>query len=140
MSDSEVLKLDGHLYGWWETGTEGVYWSLVTDWGAEQVSYENLWTLEEGDELVTYQEDSAVLWSGVVKWDRKTRWRRYPLNPEHGQQEVGGLWVHGFQAGVDPEVWADYFMGHELLLPSVRGHLRSGPLRATLIRRCWRVQ
>lgn len=135
MSDSTTLKLEGHLYGWWETGTEGVYWSLVTDWGAEHASYENLYPLEDGDELVVYQEDGAVLWSGTISWDWNVRWRSYPLNPEQGQQEVGGMWVHGFQVGVDPEVWADYFMGHELLLRSVRKRRRAGPLRATLIRR-----
>lgn len=127
-------RLEGHLVGWWETGTEGVYWSLDSGCGAAQRSYDDLHVLDEGDELLIYEEDGTLVWSGTISWDRQVRWRPYPFNPEQGQQEVGGLWVHGIQSGVDPEVWADYFMGHELLLCSVRRELRAGPLRATLVR------
>ena len=135
MLDSVRVRLEGHLIGWWETGTEGVHWSLVTDWGAEHASYQNLYVLQEGDDLLIFGEDDAVAWRGTIAWDRQVRWRTSPFNERDGQQEVGGMWVHGFQSGVDPDVWADYFMGHELLLPAVRSELRAGPLRASLLRR-----
>ena len=128
-------RLEDHLLGWWETATEGVHWALVTDWGTESASYENLYVLQEGDDLLVLGEDGAVAWHGTIAWDSQIRWRSSPLNPEHGQQEIGGMWVHGIQSGVEPDVWTDFFMGHELLLPSVRRALRGGPLRTVLVRR-----
>ncbi|MHB0963432.1 MAG: hypothetical protein ACYC5V_09525 [Gemmatimonadaceae bacterium] len=134
MNHHNAERVDGHLYAWWETGTEGVYWSLVTDWGATERSYDNQYVLEEGDILTIFDEDGSVAWHGTIEWDLRTRRMTSPFNPDRIQQEVGGLWVHGLQCGVDPELWADFFMGHELLLPTIRQQLRSKPLRALLCR------
>jgi hypothetical protein len=134
MDHRDAQRLDGHLYAWWETGTEGVYWSLVTDWHATRRSYDNVYVLEEGDILTIVDEDGSVAWHGMIAWDLHTRRLRSPYNPDRIQQEVGGLWVHGLQRGVDPEVWVDFFMGHEMLLPSIRQQLRRSPLRALLRR------
>ena len=134
MDHHDAVRLDGHLVAWWETGTEGVYWSLVTDWNATGRSHDNRYVLEEGDVLTIFNEDGSVAWHGTIEWDLHTRRLRSPFNPDRIQQEVGGLWVHGLQRGVDAETWADYFMGHEMLLPTIRQQLRSKPLRALLYR------
>lgn len=134
MERHDAERLDGHLMGWFETGTEGVYWSFVTDWDAKVRSYDNLYVLEEGDILTIINEDGSVAWHGTILWDWQRRRMRSPFNPDRIQQEVGGLWVHGLQRGVNAETWADYFMGHELLLPTIRRERRAGPLRAVLIR------
>lgn len=134
MDHHDAERLDGHLVAWWETGTEGVYWSLVTDWSATERSYDNLYVLEEGDVLTIFDEDGSVAWHGKIAWDLHTRRLRSPYNPDRVQQEVGGLWVHGLQCGVDAERWADFFMGHEMLLPGIRQQLRPAPLRALLCR------
>ncbi|MBA4072718.1 MAG: hypothetical protein C0497_12910 [Gemmatimonas sp.] len=134
MDHHDAVRLDGHLVAWWETGTEGVYWSLVTDWSATERSHDNLYVLEEGDVLTIFNEDGSVAWHGKIAWDLHTRRLQSPFNSDRIQQEVAGLWVHGLQRGVDAETWADYFMGHEMLLPTIRQQLRSKPLRALLYR------
>jgi hypothetical protein len=91
------VKHVGVLYGWFETGTEGVVWSLIED-GKE--GYEGLKIIDEKyDHLVVYGEDGKKLWSGKIKPDYKNGWRRYPLNPKFGQPCALGMWIHWTQKG-----------------------------------------
>jgi O-acetyl-ADP-ribose deacetylase (regulator of RNase III) len=98
----------GILDAFFETGTEGVLWSL------EEVpfkGYEGLQVLKDGDELTVHRADGSIRWQGTVDLEYETGWERYPLNPEYGQQCVFGMWVHGNQRGMDPEDWAALFFG-----------------------------
>src|SRR5690606_30932119 len=94
------------LMPFFETGTEGVAWAITMD-GVP--GYDGLYPLKNGDELVIYAGGGEVAWEGTVDLEYERRWRAYPTNPELGQQEVLGMWVHGFQRDLDPEVWARLF-------------------------------
>ena len=100
--------LKGKLYAWAETGTEGFIWVLEEE---GFTSYAAIRTVEEGDFLEIYDKDGEnIVWSGEIVIDRKTNYRPYPKNPEFGQQEVLGCWVHWLPAGEDDlETWAKYF-------------------------------
>jgi O-acetyl-ADP-ribose deacetylase (regulator of RNase III) len=98
----------GVLYAYFETGTEGVFWSL------EQVPFKGhagLHVLEDGDELTVYRADGSIRWQGTVDLEYETGYRPYPGNPQYGQQCVFGMWVHGNQRGMDPKKWAALFFG-----------------------------
>ena len=101
----------GRLESYWETGTEGVRWALEED---GKPGYDGLHALRDGDRLTVYADDegNTVLWEGVVELEYKRLWRPYPMNPESGQQAIFGHWVHGFQAGLEPDVWARWFFEH----------------------------
>ncbi len=98
--------IKGELEAFWETGTEGVIWSLYDE---HNKGYESLNCLKDGDYLEVYNDDGSILWEGEVKLEYKRRYRPFPLNPKYGQQEVFGMWVHGFQEDLDPEIWAKMF-------------------------------
>ncbi|OIN87105.1 MAG: hypothetical protein AUJ12_03415 [Alphaproteobacteria bacterium CG1_02_46_17] len=53
-----------------------------------------------------------VLWDGEVQLESKRGYRPYPLNPQYGQQEIFGSWVHGFEKTLSPETWASMFFSH----------------------------
>lgn len=110
-SDSNVrphLVWTGVLDAFFETGTEGVLWSVLE---VPSKGYESLHVLQDGDELTVYRSDGSIRWSGIVELEYETGYRSYPKNPEHGQQCVFGYWVHGNQRGMDLKVWAAMFFG-----------------------------
>lgn len=100
--------IKGLLYAWSETGTEGIYWSIQSDYKEKQCSYDNLFVLENGDYLKVFDENKLV-WEGVIDYDYEVGWKPYPRNPDYGQQCVCGMWCHGIQKGVEPEIWAEWF-------------------------------
>jgi hypothetical protein len=100
------VEIRGFLEAYFETGTEGVIWSVL-DPGLP--GYDGLHTLEDGDELHVLDGTGGILWEGVVRLDRNTgRLPRWP-GGEPVQQAVLGLWVHGLQEGMDPEAWGRMF-------------------------------
>lgn len=102
-----TLCVNGILDPFFETGTEGVVWAVDDP---RKHGYDGLNYLENGDRLVVFEVDGVTIrWEGKVGLEYKRRWRPYPMNPEYGQQEVLGMWVHGFQRDLDPEVWARMF-------------------------------
>lgn len=101
-----VIK--GILSGFWETGTEGVLWSLEEE---PFKGYEGLHILENGDHLTVYKPDGSVLWQGIIDYEYESGYEKYPLNPQYGQQAVFGMWVHGCQKGFAIEDWAHMFFG-----------------------------
>lgn len=105
-SSNEPLVIHGHLDPFFETGSEGVVWSVV--WSGVP-GYESLFGLENGDELLIYNADGSVAWQGIVALEYQRRHRPYPFNPALGQQEVLGFWVHGLQENLAPETWANAF-------------------------------
>jgi hypothetical protein len=101
-----AVEIRGFLEAYFETGTEGVIWSVL-DPGLP--GYDGLHTLEDGDELHVLDGTGGILWEGVVRLDRYTgRLPRWP-GGEPVQQAVLGLWVHGLQEGMDPEAWGRMF-------------------------------
>lgn len=108
----------GKGHAWFETGTEGVMWSVYEN---GKQGYDGLNVIKTGDKLTIYDKGErgreTVLWEGVVELEFERRYRSYPMNPANGQQEVFGMWVHGFEKTLDPEVWAKYFFDeHEMTL------------------------
>lgn len=100
----EMIK--GQLEAYYETGTEGIIWSLVEP----DKGYEGLNCLKNGDYLIVYQKNSQVIrWEGTVDLEYVRRNRPLPFNPQYSQQEIFGWWVHGFQNSLDPEVWSKMF-------------------------------
>ena len=100
--------IHGRLEAFWETGTEGVIWSIYED---GKTGYDGLNTVESGDLLTVFNDASKkqVLWQGEVNLEYEQNYRPYPMNPAYGQQEVLGYWVHGLQDGMPPETWARMF-------------------------------
>lgn len=139
-SEPLAEEVRGFLFACFETGTEGVIWSLL-DHGLP--GYDSLRPLRDGDELRVLDDAGGTLWEGVVRLDRTTgRLRRYP-GGELVQQAVLGYWVHGLQEGMDPEAWARMFFEERRAVlgevgarhPSNERHPFSGPaegLRARL--------
>ena len=98
--------VEGRLEAFYETGTEGVHWSIQEH---VRKGYDSLHPVRTGDHLTVFGDGGDVLWSDTVKLEYQSRFRPFPRNPEYGQQEVCGFWVHGLQEGMDPEEWADMF-------------------------------
>lgn len=115
--------MHGYCFLYSETGTEGGYWAMQEDGfkhadGVHE-SYYGLRCLEEGDEFTVYDTDGSVLWTGIIRKDKKTGKRprqtfhngEWGEDPEWQQQVVGCFWVHWVQAGIDPEKWGWLFEG-----------------------------
>lgn len=103
-----MTNIVGRLEPFFETGTEGIVWSVVED---GKSGYDSLHPVKCGDHLTIFdkQDTSAVVWDGDIQFEYKTNYESYPLNPEYGQQAVKGLWVNGLQEGVDAEQWFTWF-------------------------------
>lgn len=112
----EPEPIQGVLFAWSETGTEGVVWSVQDERhmrarpdGSPEWDYEGLNPLRDGDRLAVLRPDGSVEWEGIVALEYGRRRRPYPLNPADGQQEVHGFWVNGLQRDLAPETWAAWF-------------------------------
>ena len=89
------MQIFGRLDAFFETGTEGVVWSVADQ---RLPGYDGLWPLQFGDHLDVLDANGETLWQGIIKLEYDNR--RVAL---HNQQEVLGYWVHGLQDGADPE-------------------------------------
>lgn len=99
------MQIFGRLDAFFETGTEGVVWSVADQ---RLPGYDGLWPLQFGDHLDVLDANGETLWQGIFKLEYDNR-----RDPTHNQQEVGGYWVHGLQDGADPEAWAKLFFDRE---------------------------
>lgn len=110
-------EVRGFLAPFFETGTEGVVWSL-DDPGLP--GYDSLHPLMNGDELRVLDDAGGTLWEGVVRLDRTTGLLPHYPGGEPVQQAVLGYWVHGLQEGMDPEAWGRlFFEGRRAVLREV---------------------
>lgn len=100
------MTYKGILYGFFETGTEGVMWVLIKD---NCKGYEALENIEAGNRLKIYNPDGSVAFDDVIKEDYDIGWMEYPLNPGHGQPCALGYWIHWTQGGWQPDDWAGLF-------------------------------
>lgn len=63
-------KHEGILFGWFETGTEGIVWALQEfKHVGEHWSYEGLVPLKSTDLLFVMDQDQKKVWTGVVMLD-----------------------------------------------------------------------
>lgn len=112
----------GNLMFHSETGTEGGYWAMqdrchvhtaLVDgkcpWGSvycpvargvyhEHARYEGLHVLKNGDYLKVFR-GADVVWEGEINL----------IHHSIFTEDVGGLWIHADQFGVDRNEWASMF-------------------------------
>ncbi len=112
MSDARSLdrRIEGVLYDFSETGTEGLLWSLVD---ADSSSYESLHVIAPGDHLTISDQLGNRIWAGTIRADKKSGRRRYPRNPKLGQPAALGYWIQWTQKGFKPDDWALFFVRPE---------------------------
>jgi hypothetical protein len=105
----ETIK--GTLEPFFETGTEGIIWSVTDE---DYSGYESLHCLCRGDHLAIYDlvNPDSLIWYGNIDFEYERNQRSMPHNPGHSQQAVLGYWVHGLQKDVEPEQWATWFREH----------------------------
>lgn len=114
------MRIRGKLGEFFETGTEGVYFSLqdekhIDDKG--MYSYKGLHLLKNGDHLeILYGEDEKVLWSGKLgmissmEAMRDKYFRQYIKTVHKNTQlSFGGRWVHNLPVNVDLGIWYHVF-------------------------------
>lgn len=103
--------IKGKLEPFFETGTEGVIWSVYEDGGK---GYDGLHCLDQGDYLTIFEDENKtkILWEGNVDLEYERNYRPFPMNPKYGQQEVLGFWVRGLQKDIEPDIWATWFFDH----------------------------
>ena len=121
-------EMKGVAFLFSETGTEGGWWAMQEDGFLNEDgvhwSYDGLRLLEEGDDFTVYADNGSVLWQGIIHPDTTTGLiprqllRKVKLVNDRTwkQQVVGGLWVHWVQAGIDPEMWGELFVGDKRCL------------------------
>lgn len=105
-----MLVATGNGMAFWETGTEGVFWSVL-DRGQSDSVNSGLYTLEDGDVLTIYERDEPdrVAWCGTIDFEYESHQEVAFHNPNYRAQAVFQHWVHGLQRNVDAERWATYF-------------------------------
>ncbi|MEK7498938.1 MAG: hypothetical protein AAB611_03730 [Patescibacteria group bacterium] len=109
-AQNEALELTGIVYGYFETGCEGIMWSFIED---GKKGYDALHFIEDGDMLTVYNEDNSVAFEGEIVSDREIGYAEYPLNPGHGQPTALEYWIHWTQEGWQPDDWARLFIREE---------------------------
>lgn len=104
-----MTTIAGVLDAYFETGTEGVIWSVYED---GKTGYDGLNCLHLGDHLTIYdkKDRNNIVWHGNIDFEYDSNKKPYPFNPRCSQQTVAGMWVHGLQVGVDTEKWAKWFI------------------------------
>jgi len=105
--DRRLLRFEGELMDFFETGTEGVIWTLEDD---AHYGYEALQTICEGDHLTILDRVGETVWRGIIRCDKKVGSRPYTMNPQYNQQCALGHWVHWIQRGFKPDAWAAFFI------------------------------
>lgn len=104
---SNARRIEGTLDGYFETGTEGLIWSVEDD---NRPGIDRPEPICEGDQLTVLDGRGEVAWKGIIRCDRKVGWQGYPRNRKYGQQCALGYWVHWIQEGFKPDDWARYFV------------------------------
>ena len=104
---TKIPAVEGTLFAWAESGTEGVFWAIQDD--RFPLSYEGLNVIDEGDHLTILNHQQQVLWSGIIEKDISTGTVPRPSNADWNQQVALSWWVHWIQKGFAPDTWADFF-------------------------------
>ena len=91
-------QYEGELFDWFETGCEGVIWSLQESKHISKegyYSYDGLKPIKRGDYLKAYDKDKLV-WEGEI-------------DPDFSVKVAGPFNVHWVQRGVEPIEWLKLF-------------------------------
>lgn len=96
----------GTLRCFFETGTEGIMWSM---WEDNKEGYGGMIILEAGDYLTVYWKNNAVLFQGKIIPDFLAGWQRYYRGSRNGQPTALWAWVCWTQKGWMPNLWALLF-------------------------------
>lgn len=115
--DGKVIY--GALEPFFETGTEGVQWS-ITEYGKK--GYEALHSVGSGDKLTVYNDvtEGNIVWQGELEFEHKEQEAQiYPANPHH--KEI----VRRKPKNIDDEQWAfmtsqNYPAKFEELKPTIK--------------------
>jgi len=108
-----MAELTGIVFIWAETGTEGGYWAFQDAKFIQGNSwaYDGLHVLEDGDQLVIYnQDDQEVFWSGLVhltKQDRAWGTPNHDASPD--LVTVTGIVMHQAPALEVLDAWKQAF-------------------------------
>lgn len=100
------MQIEGKLFGWFETGLEGVIWALEQE---EIAGYDGLFIIEEGDHLVISSPTGEVLFDGYIVADVEIGKKQRPFS-KINQPQAKGLWIHWTQKGFSPDKWAELFI------------------------------
>ena len=128
-----IKEIKGLLHGYFETGTEGTMPAIqefehISEDG-KSWSYDGLHVIDPEDHLTIIGLDGEILFNDIVKgylWkdndDGKVfidepgfsaGWMSYPLNPNHGQLQINGYWVHYIPTNIDIKLWWDVFFKND---------------------------
>lgn len=100
------MQVEGKLFGWFETGLEGVVWALEQE---GIVGYDGLFIIEEGDHLVISSASGQVLFDDYIVTDTEIGKEQRPFS-KIIQPQAKGLWIHWTQKGFSPDKWAELFI------------------------------
>jgi hypothetical protein len=101
---------EGILFGWFETGTEGILWALQEHKYIYQTGglndgphwdHKGLQVLRNGDRLKIYDENKILLHDIVVDLDNTRQYKSL--------QQKNTYWVHGMQKSFHKEFWWNIF-------------------------------
>jgi hypothetical protein len=96
-------QIFGTLDHYFETGTEGSYYSLDD---ISKTGYDALNTLKNGDYLQII-ENEIVIWQGEIAENKTINLAQTAYS--YQRQVVNGLIVQWIQDGINPELWHSYF-------------------------------
>lgn len=106
---SRNLKIEGTLEAWTPEIGEPLLW-VIHETG--RPGPEGVHPLLNGDLLIVDDWDGTPIWIGTIEFDFEAGLRQDPADPSSMRQAIAGYWVHGFQKGEDPELWARMFFEH----------------------------
>jgi len=99
----------GRTQGFWEQGTEGIFWAVYED-GKD--GYDGLHVLGQGQHVRIWDANDALAFDGSIDKDARAGWAPSPPpNPSGGGQPMAlGCWIHWTQRGWEPDDWAGLFL------------------------------
>ena len=99
----------GTLYAFFETGTEGIIWSVTNN---DLEGWAKLNCLVNGDHLIIFDpvDRTTVVWEGVIQYEYERNLTPSPFNPNYKKQAIMNSWVNGIQNNVEPETWMNWFL------------------------------
>jgi hypothetical protein len=114
------MLIKGPLEEYFETGTEGVYWSIydetkLPDKEGQYRSYDGLHIIRPGQHLAILY-DGAEIWKGdpglIGTWEaKKHKYFKQYVKTQHlcTQLSFGGMWIHYIPTNVDLGLWYRVF-------------------------------
>lgn len=99
------MVIEGQLDCFSETGTEGIYWSLLEN---GKSGYDGLHILKNNQKIIIYNNDDSILWEGVIKLEYSSSIQSNGFG--FRKQAINNLWVNGIQENIYPDIWLSMFV------------------------------